>query len=160
MKYELHTALREDIESGSMWISSPKLTSRTTVKVRNAENYRSVRCEVKMVDPFFRKEFAKRVGPFPTQDAVFVSAWYRKQLGIRRVTGIVDLEIQEAESLCSKICACMKHPQLVARIATHLAVWSVILGTAGVVFGIASCVPKKPVNHTPEPTAASGRGSS
>jgi hypothetical protein len=109
MKYELHTAIREEIESGSIWISTPDFTSRTVVKVKHPETGCAVHCEAKKVDEFYRNDFVKRTGEEikDSSKSIFVGAWYRKQLGIPHKYGIIDLEVTEADSLFGRMRACL-----------------------------------------------------
>ncbi len=142
MTYELHTAIWDDIESGSIWISAPALTSRTIVHVRNTLNNQSLRCEVKMVDAYYLKRFSEQTGRTvdETSPQVFINAWYRKALGVTAREGPIELEIVADDSLRGKVRACLQHPQVVVRIATILGLWSVALGVIGLALGILSLV--------------------
>jgi hypothetical protein len=138
MKYDMYPSLWEDIDSGAVWISYPLLTSRMIAKVRNMETGRTVYCEVKMVDEYYMERYGAQPGRSGQigENPIFASAWYRKQLGIQRREGDVDLHIEEAESIYGKVCACLHHPQVVVRIATVLGLWSVVLGAIGLALGV------------------------
>jgi len=155
MRYDLYPALKDDIEAGSIWLSSPKFTSRTVVKVRNTESGRGVFCEVKMIDNFYLDNYRELIGKALTEPgkAVFVNAWYRKRLGIELSDKEVSLDVTAADSIYGQIRACLNHPQVVVRIAMGLGLWSFVLSLIGLAFAIIPLLPEGKANQSREPTA-------
>ena len=66
--------------------------------------------------------------------AIIASEWYRERLGISKHTD-VDLDISSSDCAYGRMRACLDHPQVVVRLATKLAIWSVVLGVAGALLG-------------------------
>lgn len=133
MKYQLHHALWQDMESGSIWLQEPVVTSRTVVKVTHQG--RVLYCEAKRIDAYLRayflKEFAEDLGG--DTNPLLMNAWYRKRLGLEADSGEVELDIQAAENPWGRFFACLHHPQLAVRLATWLATWSVLLAVLGII---------------------------
>lgn len=134
------------MESGSIWIGTPKLQSRAVVRIRNLSSGRCVYCEAMIVDVYFCEYYEKRIGRrlAEPQRAFFANEWYRNKLGISTSSGTVDLEVVPADSFGRRIHACLHHPQAVIRIATILGIISITLGVIGVLLGIASFIPRAP----------------
>jgi hypothetical protein len=157
MKYDLHPALRDDIEAGSVWIGSPSFLPRKIVKIRCTHSGRSFYCEAKLIDKFYRDHYREEIGT-PLQNperAIFLNAWYRQRLAIGLEDDEVSLVITEASSVYGQIRACLHHPQVIVRLATILGLWSLFLAFVAAVLAIIPLMPEKRPNKAPEPTPTS-----
>lgn len=139
MKYKVFVALKEDINSGWVWIGDKSISERTVVKLFNKNNKKKIYCEVLSIDENFLGEYnrAPRVFMENPSCSIVMNSWYRNQLGNIMPQSEYDIEINKADNLYGKLKACLRHPQVAIRIATKLALWSVtltILGISLVVF--------------------------
>ena len=136
MNYTVYAALREDINTGWIWITNPAVASRSVVRVLNRENGKTVLCEALAIDANFLEIYnqSPRLSIPVGTNAVVLNDWYRKKLGSIPTQSSADLIISVEDNLCGRIRACTNHPQIVVRLATWLGVIGVILGVVG--FGL------------------------
>lgn len=140
MKYKIFAALQEDINTGWVWIGKSKVQQRAVVKIVNKENGKKIYCEALSLDENFKKKYNNepRIPIKKLDNSIVINEWYRKRLGNIKTQLDYDLEIEEIDNLCGKVCATLQHPQVVVRIAVTLGIISVILGFFGLIFGFIS----------------------
>jgi hypothetical protein len=110
----------------------------------------TVYCECLEIDNNYLKEYNNRENDQPsrhpindTESVVTMNDWYRKKLGNLEKNKKYKLEIEERNNACGKLLACLDHPQTIVRVATRLGLWSVALGSIGVlgvVYTIWPCI--------------------
>ena|SRR6266540_7540473 len=138
MTYRIYAALREDINSGWVWVGG--LPGRTVVCIANNQNGKRVYCEALAIDENFQR-FYNNDGRVPIQKplaSIVLSDWYRQRLGGLDTKVDHELTISVEEHWLGRVRSCLDHPQIVVRIATRLALWSVALGLLGIVLGALS----------------------
>lgn len=145
--YEVHTALRDDLNEGWVWVRDSGLKDQLQDQrriVRIEFNGKKVYCEALYADKYYLKRFGERrvkddLTEIPSdKDLVFINGWYRQRLGIpRNSCSEHDLQIEIAKFLVlSQFCACLQHPQSVVFLATVLAILGLGLGIIGVGLGL------------------------
>ncbi len=145
--YEVHTALRDDLNEGWVWVRDSGLEDQLQDQrriVRIEFNSKKVYCEALYADKYYLKRFNERrvkdeLTEIPSnKDLVFINGWYRQRLGIpRNPCSEQDLQIAIAKfPVLSQFCACLQHPQSVVFLATVLAILGVGLGIIGVGLGL------------------------
>jgi len=142
MKSLIYAALREDINSGWIWVNVPKFKQRSVVCLNNPNTRKKVYCEVLQIDDNFLKSYNTKDGgrlairgDSPT---LILNEWYRKLLGDLPTKSEYELQISEVDNWLGMIFACVQHPQIIVRVAFWLAAISVALGVVGFIFGIIS----------------------
>ena len=135
--YEVHTALRDDLNEGWVWVRDSGLKDQLQDQrriVRIEFNSKKVYCEALYVDDYYLDRFKID----STKDLIFINAWYRQRLGIPRdPCSEQDLQIAVAKfPLLSQFCACLQHPQSVVFLATVLAILGLGLGIIGIGLGL------------------------
>ncbi len=143
MKYKVYASLKEDINEGSCWVSQPQLPSRSVVRITNQASKKSVYCEALYMDGNFIELYNDRAHTHKialAQDGnvIVLNEWYRTRLGNLSTQSEQELNIERCESKWAKFRACIQHPQIVIRLATWLAVLSVLLGLVGFLLGVVS----------------------
>lgn len=146
--YEVHTALREDLNEGWIWIKNDvlkdKLQNQRPIVRINTENQKKVYCEALYVDHFYLKRFNGRMKcdhPINCNKdrLIFISGWYRQILGIKHK----DLGLQKNLTITLgkfplsslwHLWACLQHPQIVVFLGTALAI--IGLGLGGIAVGL------------------------
>jgi hypothetical protein len=138
MTYSIYAALHEDINSGWVWVGG--LPGRTVVCITNSQNGKRVYCEALAIDENFQR-FYNRDGRVPIRkpsSSIVLNDWYRQRLGGLDTKVNHELAISVEEHWLGRVRSCLDHPQIVVRLATRLALWSVALGVFGVVLGALS----------------------
>lgn len=142
MKYKIYAALREDINSGWIWVSTPELRQRSVISISNPNNGKKIYCEVLRIDDNFTKFYNSREGGrLSIQEGaptLVINEWYRKLLGDLSTKSEYDLQISSADTLIGKLRASAQHPQIIVRVAFWLGLISVVLGLVGLILGIMS----------------------
>ena len=147
--YKVHTALREDLNEGWIWIKNEvlrdKLKDQRRIVCISTKNKKKIYCEALYVDYFYLKQFNRRKmcdNPINLNEdrLIFISGWYRQILGIRQQ----DLCHQEdlTITLCKSsflyvlwhLWACLQHPQVVVFLGIMLAIMG--LGLGGIAVGL------------------------
>ncbi len=59
MPYKVYAALKDDINSGWVWVGGFDGTQRSIIKIKNEENGKSVYCEFLKIDENFKKQYVK-----------------------------------------------------------------------------------------------------
>jgi hypothetical protein len=142
--YKIYASLDDHIGEGFVWLQKSDLLARCVVKITNPEMKRVVFCEALQ----FEENFLKRYNQPPRYtiqnpgSSIVMSGWYRSRLGGLQTQRAYDLEVVTADSWCSKIRACVHHPQIVVRVAVWLGLGSVALGAIGLILGVISVWPK------------------
>ena len=158
--YEVHSALREDLNEGWIWIKNDVLKDKLQYRRRivriNTENEKKVYCEALYVDDFYEKEFKKRCNgiDFSKDRLIFISGWYRQKLGIKREDipcprnlTITLPKISKLRLLLWSLQACLQHPQIVVFLATVLAIIGLGLGVIAVGLGLIAIEDQCPVGR-------------
>lgn len=138
MKYRIFAATRDEIDSGWVWIGTPKLNHRTIVRITNKDNKKRIYCEALSIDHNFLTEYNKppRISIESPDQTLVINSWYRSRLGDIPSQTEYDIEIRASDNIWGKFRASLGHPQTVVRLAMWLGIISVILGIAGIGFGI------------------------
>jgi len=140
MQYFVLAALYNDINQGWIWITSTGFKPRSIVKIKNLHNGKNVYCECLQIDENYKTIYnqSPRKSIEDNIHTITMNEWYRKRLGITNTKSYYDLVIKPANCLCGKLVANFQHPQIVVRLATWLALISVILGILSIILGIVS----------------------
>ena len=130
MRYRLLASLKDDMNSGWVWITNPNVAGRSVVKIQNQRNRKWVFCEALMIDHNYRYSYKQgRTYDIPqNQPVITVNAWYRSKLGLKTTNTDYDLRITPSNDLWGKFFSCIQHPQVVVRLATWLGTVSIFLG--------------------------------
>ncbi len=136
--YRVLAALRSELNEGWVWLTDAGFEPRSIVKITNRKNYKTIYCECLSIDNNFQFEYNKRprISIKKNEKTIVMNEWYRKRLGGIKTQERHDLQIVSANFLWGKFRACIGHPQVVVRLATWLALTSVVLGGFGVVLSI------------------------
>lgn len=59
MEYYIYASLREDINSGWVWLEKPNLESRSVIKIKNLKNSKQIYCEALIIDDNFKKHYER-----------------------------------------------------------------------------------------------------
>ena len=140
-RYEVFASLHEEIESGYVWIVSTNLPPRTVIHITNTDTNKSVWCTALTIDENFLSIYNKspRITIDNTKSTLVMNNWYRSRLG-------VDLDskreyfmrIKPENNLWGQLRASFVHPSNIIRIATWMAIISLILGVIGLILGLIS----------------------
>ncbi len=124
------------MNQGWAWLGLQGFPQRGIVRLRNLNNGKHVFCEMLHIDSNYihRYNQARRKTIVTPQAAIVLNEWYRTRLDISKGAE-VDLDVISANTAFGRLRASLTHPQIVVRLATHLALWSVVLGAVGLVFG-------------------------
>jgi hypothetical protein len=145
MKYSIYAALREDVNSGWVWISVPKFRQREVICVKNVALDKKIYCEVLQIDDnylnYYNAKGQGRKAIKKDASVLVMNEWYRNLLGDLPTQSEYEFQVSEAGNWHGRIMSCFQHPQIIVRVATWLGVISVVLGVVGVLLGIISlCV--------------------
>jgi hypothetical protein len=136
---QIYACLSNDISEGYVWLSKAGLSSRSTVKITNPGNGRSVFCEALQFEKNFLGEYndsPSRIAIDRPESSIVIGGWYRARLGDLQTQHDYPLRIGSANLWHGKLRACMHHPQTVVRVAAWLGVVSVALGVTGFILGL------------------------
>ena len=146
MQYKIYAALKEDIDSGLVWIVSPQVDQRPIVCIKNKTTGKKVYCEALRIEPNFERiyECGRTLKLDTTKNPLVINEWYRKKLNLSSTKANEDLEITVESGIKPRLYAVFQHPQLVVRVACTLGVISVVLGILGIILGaISLCRPNQ-----------------
>lgn len=137
MNFTALPALAEDIQMGAIWLPSQHIPAGRIVSITNISTGLRVYCEaIPIGDPFRKRYNSRATTPIGNPDACIVlSQWYRQGLGCHPYRP-VEISIGPADNMWGAFQASVGHPQIVVRLATKLAVFSVFLGALGAVLGV------------------------
>ncbi len=142
MKYSIYAALREDINSGSIWTNVPQLRQRSIVCLNNPNTRKKVYCEILRIDDNFLKYYnAKGGGRLTIHDetpTLVINEWYRGLLGNLTTKSEYELQVLDTDNLKGRLLASVYHPQIVVRVAFWLGLLSLVLGIVGLILGVIS----------------------
>jgi hypothetical protein len=155
MKYSIYAALREDVNSGWVWVDTPVFKQRAVICISDTAIRKKVYCEILRIDKNFLNYYNKsREGLCPFTNfgiikrfeiksdipTLVINQWYRRKLlgDDGSTQSKHELQITEVDNWYGKIRACLQHPQVIVRIATTLGIISVVEGLIGLVLAIAS----------------------
>jgi len=143
-KYSIYAALREDINSGWVWGNDSRFKKRVIVCLSNPKARKKIYCEGLGIDKNFLKNYdeiggGRKLIQFD-KDVLVVNEWYRKLLSLDDWSNQseYELDITIVDNWIGKLWSCFHHPQIIVRIASRLAVISVIEGIIGIVLGAIS----------------------
>lgn len=139
MKLKVFAALAEDINNGWVWLPEGMVNERTTVRIKSLNSGQSVYCEALLIGANYVKRYNANDNTYQINDkleTIIVNEWYRKKLGIPKTQTETDFEIVEWDNPIGHLFACLQHPQIVVRLASELAIISVLLGIVGICIGI------------------------
>lgn len=139
--YELHQVEREDLNEGWIWLRNEDLNKtienrRPVLLVRDTVSGKKTYCEGLYADDTY---LGNRRHPIPKdhqRNLVFLSAWYRRRLGIENepipCTRQLEIRIPNFwKAVCWQFRACALHPQIVVVLSTVLAIVGTGLGFLG-----------------------------
>lgn len=142
-KFKILAALKEDINSPSIWVKDNDIATRTLAKVSNIQESKSVWVELQIIDGNFLKHYnssSQRLN-INDENCLVVNQWYRNKLGIRSKEKF-DLSIEPNSSPIAfpfrQMQAALNHPDSSIRICADLAIVSVVLGVFGLLLGAIS----------------------
>jgi len=139
--YRVLASLRQDMNEGWVWIKNAGLEPRSIVEIKNMKNRKKIYCECLEIEKKFLKEYNQ--SPRTTisdkdNNVIIMNSWYRKRLGGLKTKQEHELVIREANHFGGKLMSNWGHPQVVVRLATKLAILSVILGIISISISIAT----------------------
>lgn len=144
-KFKVLAALKEDMNSPSIWVKDNDITTRTLAKVSNNQENKSVWVELQIIDDNFIKYYnssSQRLN-IKEENCLVINLWYRNKLGIRSKETF-DLSINSNSSRLAfpfrQMQAALNHPDSAIRICADLAIVSVMLGIFGLLLGVISLV--------------------
>lgn len=140
MKLKVFASLSEDINNGWVWVPESFVSERAVVRIKNSSSGRVVFCEALQIGDNYLKRYNANDRTYLINDqneSIVMSEWYRKKLGIIETQTEIEFEIVKKDNFWSHLRASLHHPQIVVRLATGLAILSVVLGVIGVFFGVA-----------------------
>jgi len=142
IRYKIFFSLFEEMNSGWVWIGTPKVNQRAIIKITNKENGKKIYCEALLIDNNFLNKYnnVPRIFIENSDNPIVINEWYRKKLGNIEAQSEYDLEIEEKDNLWGKLRACSHHPQIIVRTSTWLCIISAILGLLGLFLGIISLI--------------------
>ena len=142
-EYQIFVARENDIAAPFIWLTDPEVSSRTVAKITNPDNGKKVYCEILVMDVNFRGNYNGAAHTRTISEgtnAAVINSWYRQCLGIEKN--------QKARLIVSEPCcmpqiirhikAGLSHPDSAVRLASDLAVVSVLLGAIGFALGMIS----------------------
>ena len=134
MEYRVLASLREELNEGWVWVTNCGFDSRSVVKIINKNTKKTIYCECLEIDDnyIFFYNNPPRENIDRSKATITISAWYRKRLGGIKTKTNHELEIRAANGWFGKLQANLQHPQVVVRMASWLAIISVVLGAFGV----------------------------
>lgn len=145
--YICRVALAENIEAGFVWLSTPKIESRTIVRIINHDNSQKVYCQSLNIDQNFCSKYnkgKKKTTINEENSYIVTSKWYRDKLGIEKNKN-VSLEVKTANSKIENMWwayqAAKKHPENAVRLSTRIASISLFLGVLSILLAIIASVP-------------------
>ncbi|MHA2030598.1 MAG: hypothetical protein ACXAC2_14720 [Candidatus Kariarchaeaceae archaeon] len=136
--YKVLASLRSEMNEGWVWLNNMDLEPRSIVKITNRTNGKKIYCECLEIDKNFLKEYNQpyRITINDTDKVIVINEWYRKQLGGLNTKQEYDLEIRAANNMWGRLWTNFYHPQVVVRLATKLAILSVILGVVSILISL------------------------
>lgn len=128
--YKVLASKYEDMNQGWVWIKGGKFPPRSIIKVTNNKNNKSIFCEYLEIDTNFINKYNQpgRLSIDSNENTIVLNAWYRNKLGAIETKINHDLQIKESNNWNGKFHASIQHPQVIVRLATHLASISIMLG--------------------------------
>ncbi len=139
--YRVFASLKEDINSGWVWLGSPKLQQRSIIRITNRNNGKSVCCEALRIDENFRQDYNQRARTYKIdtrENVIVINEWFRSKLGGFCPQTEQDFAIFPQDERWGRLRACLQHPQIAVRLPMEIAIVSVVLGIIGVGLGIIS----------------------
>ena len=145
-KYKILAALKEDINSPSIWVKDNDIAVRTLAKISINQENKSVWVELQVIDDNFTNNYnssKQRLNIKKDEDCLVINQWYRNKLGIRSKETF-NLSIKPNSCWMAfpirQMQAALSHPDSSVRICADLAIASVLLGLVGLVLGVVSLV--------------------
>ena len=131
--YEIHQVEREDMNEGWIWVKNEKLREiienrRPVLLVEDTGSGKRVCCETLYADPTYLANRRRQpVTKNAKNNLAFLSAWYRRRLGIEKeqIPCVRTLKIRETNRVWTiwwQLRACARHPQIAVVMSTVL-VW-------------------------------------
>lgn len=130
MIYKVFASLKSDMNEGWVWITAPKVPSRSIIEIENTINRKKVYCEALQIDQNYLKDYKKgNTNTLPNNEpTITLNSWYRTKLGLEETNKDYNLLVKPSNHLYGRFRASIGHPQMVVRLATWLAIISTILG--------------------------------
>lgn len=141
-KYEVFAALYEDSNEGWIWMPGEKdFDSRDHITVKSIATGKKVTCVCRIIDDNYIIQYnqpPRRIIANP-KEAIVLSTYYRDKLADRakskeiKTSNIYEFEIKKVWrfNYFRKILALVQHPDNAIKIATWLAIISIIIGLLG-----------------------------
>ena len=141
MNYKVYASLKEDINSGWCWISTPHLPPRSLIRIKRVGSNKKTYCEALHIDQNFLEDYngrphTKKIKLSNQINMIVINEWYRSRHGNLEPQSEYDLEILRRDTYWARFRACCHHPQIVVRVATWLALLGIRLGLIGLVLGL------------------------
>jgi len=142
MIFKIYPALHEDINSGWVWLGKRECSQRAVVKIKNRVAKKSIYCEALEIDGNFVKKYKEKTGKLidSPENVLIINEWYRKRLGNLELKQEYDLEIYYEVDFPGRVRAVMQHPQEAIRIASWLALASILIGVFGLAISLISLI--------------------
>lgn len=141
-RFQIFAATTEDLNQGWVWIGSSAVADRQVVRIHNPTTGKKVYCEALAIDENFIRGYNQppriSIKDWQTETALVISGWYRDRLGGLATKSDADLNINPVKGWYSQLRAALDHPQIVVRIATILALCSILFSIIGIIFSIKS----------------------
>jgi hypothetical protein len=159
-KYRIYASLHEESNEGWIWLPEgiDRIQPRDFIIIKRKGYKSAIRCQARTIDERFSNFYKKRLKEYKEKNneakrdyvdlldqiksmeslPIVMNDYYRKILHIKPRDEYDDLEIFKADHFYQKLLAFIHHPNDVVKIATYLALISII---TSVTFGILSIIP-------------------
>ncbi|WP_290925595.1 hypothetical protein [Halodesulfovibrio sp.] len=133
-KYMIRVARADDMFEGMVWVPREHgVVRRQIVKVVNLKTHKSIYCEASVLDENFLDAYNQPPRYTLKGTELVMGEWYREKLGVEKNEMATLLVVP---SPCSRILACLAHPQVSVKLSTSLGVLSLVLGLLSVALGV------------------------
>ncbi len=145
-KLRVYAALQEESNAGWIWIpKNDSIKSIDVIKISCSD--RSIVCVARIIDERFVSYYAESPKRLPITDierAIVISDYYRDNLGGIQTKNDYTFEIEKIPKYCClpRLKAFWYHPDNAIKVATRLAVTSIVLGIIGIALAVISMVIK------------------
>jgi hypothetical protein len=133
MIYKVYASLKNDTNEGRVWLNHSAISGRSVVGIRNNKNRKTIYCEALLIDENYVKDYnsgnTRKI--CNSEPIITINHWYRDRLGIEETNRDYDLTILPGSHILGHFLSCLKHPQIVARVATWMSIFSLLLGIIG-----------------------------
>jgi len=126
----------EDIAAPFIWTAGIDIEHKEIVRIKNLNNKNKVWVEIFNGADNFIKNYNDRettISIRATDKVIIASDWYRNLLGLdKNKTNSIEIKCSKLPLFIKSFLAAKSHPDTNVRLATYLAILSVILGIVGI----------------------------